>query len=44
MTKLAIAAEADAFTGNFIAPRLRDDLMKRIQEIETQSITQEIWN
>jgi len=33
--KLAIAAKADAFTGNFIAPRLKEDLMKRIQEVKT---------
>jgi len=33
--KLAIAAKADAFTGNFIAPRLKEELMKRIQEIKT---------
>lgn len=33
--KLAIAAKADAFTGNFIAPKLKEDLMKRIQEIKT---------
>ncbi|MGC9153254.1 MAG: C/D box methylation guide ribonucleoprotein complex aNOP56 subunit [Vulcanisaeta sp.] len=33
--KLAIAAKADAFTGNFIAPRLKEDLLKRIQEIKT---------
>ncbi len=33
--KLAIAARADAFTGNFIAPRLKEELMKRIQEIKT---------
>ncbi|WP_333639009.1 C/D box methylation guide ribonucleoprotein complex aNOP56 subunit [Pyrobaculum aerophilum] len=32
--KLAIAAKADAFTGNFIAPRLKEELMKRIQEIK----------
>jgi nucleolar protein 56 len=33
--KLAIAAKADAFTGNFIAPRLKEELMKRIQEVKT---------
>lgn len=33
--KLAIAAKADAFTGNFIAPKLKEELMKRIQEIKT---------
>ncbi len=33
--KLAIAAKADAFTGNFIAPRLKEELLKRIQEIKT---------
>jgi len=33
--KLAIAARADAFTGNFIAPKLKEELMKRIQEIKT---------
>jgi Protein implicated in ribosomal biogenesis, Nop56p homolog len=33
--KLAIAAKADAFTGNFIAPRLKEELMKRTQEIKT---------
>ena len=33
--KLAIAAKADAFTGNFIAPKLREELMARIQEIKT---------
>ncbi|MGC9179101.1 MAG: C/D box methylation guide ribonucleoprotein complex aNOP56 subunit [Vulcanisaeta sp.] len=33
--KLAIAAKADAFTGNFIAPRLKEDLMKRVQEVKT---------
>ncbi len=33
--KLAIAAKADAFTGNFIAPRLKEELLKRIQEVKT---------
>ncbi len=33
--KLAIAAKADAFTGNFIAPRLKEELMQRIQEVKT---------
>ncbi|MFB6490682.1 MAG: C/D box methylation guide ribonucleoprotein complex aNOP56 subunit [Thermoproteus sp. AZ2] len=33
--KLAIAAKADAFTGNFIAPKLKEDLMARIQEVKT---------
>ena len=33
--KLAIAAKADAFTGNFIAPKLKEDLLARIQEIKT---------
>lgn len=33
--KLAIAAKADAFTGNFIALRLKEELMKRIQEVKT---------
>ncbi len=33
--KLAIAAKADAFTGTFIAPRLKEELMKRIQEVKT---------
>lgn len=33
--KLAIAAKADAFTDNFIAPRLKEELLKRIQEIKT---------
>ncbi len=34
--KLAIAAKADAFTGNFIAPKLKEELMKRIQEVKIQ--------
>jgi nucleolar protein 56 len=33
--KLAIAAKADAFTGNFIAVKLKEDLLARIQEIKT---------
>lgn len=33
--KLAIAAKADAFTGNFIAPKLKEDLLARIQEVKT---------
>ncbi|MFB6469627.1 MAG: C/D box methylation guide ribonucleoprotein complex aNOP56 subunit [Vulcanisaeta sp. AZ3] len=33
--KLAIAAKADAFTGNFIAPKLKEDLLKRVQEVKT---------
>ncbi|MGC8583303.1 MAG: C/D box methylation guide ribonucleoprotein complex aNOP56 subunit [Thermoproteus sp.] len=33
--KLAIAAKADAFTGNFIAAKLKEDLLARIQEIKT---------
>ncbi len=32
--KLAIAARVDAFTGQFIAPKLKEDLMKRIEEIK----------
>ncbi len=31
--KLAIAAKADAFTGNFIAPKLKADLEKRLKAI-----------
>jgi len=33
--KLAIAAKADAITGAFIAPKLKEDIMMRIQEIKT---------
>ena len=33
--KLAIAAKADAFTGNFIAPRLKEEFMRRVQEVKT---------
>ncbi|MBP1449237.1 MAG: C/D box methylation guide ribonucleoprotein complex aNOP56 subunit, partial [Thermoproteus sp.] len=33
--KLAIAAKADAFTGNFIAPKLKEDILARIQEVKT---------
>ncbi|WP_052883189.1 C/D box methylation guide ribonucleoprotein complex aNOP56 subunit [Thermoproteus tenax] len=33
--KLAIAAKADAFTGNFIAAKLKEDLLARIQEVKT---------
>lgn len=33
--KLAIAAKADAFTGNFVAPKLREDILARIQEVKT---------
>ncbi len=32
--KLAIAARVDAFTGQFIAPKLKEELMKRIEEIK----------
>jgi len=33
--KLAIAAKADVFTGNFIAPRLKEEFMRRVQEVKT---------
>ncbi len=33
-TKIAIAAKADAFTGQFIAEKLKEDLEKRINEIK----------
>lgn len=33
--KLAIAAKADAITGAFIAPKLKEDIMMRIQEVKT---------
>ncbi len=33
-TKIAIAAKADAFTGQFIAEKLKEDLEKRIKEIK----------
>lgn len=32
--KLAIAARTDAFTGNYIGDKLREDLQKRVEEIE----------
>jgi nucleolar protein 56 len=32
--KLSIAARTDAFTGNYIGDKLRDELMERIKEIE----------
>jgi len=32
--KLAIAAKVDAFTGRYIGDKLREDLMKRIEEIK----------
>lgn len=33
-TKLVIAAKADAFTKNFIAPRLKENFDKRVREIQ----------
>lgn len=34
--KIAIAAKADAFTKNYIADRLKEDLMARIEEVKTK--------
>jgi len=34
--KIAIAAKADAFTKNYIADKLKEDLMKRIEEVKTK--------
>lgn len=37
-TKLAIAVKADAFTGNFIAPMLKQKFEKRLKEIRSAKI------